>query len=146
MIYVHFTSLNSPWATKLHTLKLILLGLHSSLSLIYVHCIFIYLISAASNLKLNDLSINDCSRLQWLFHYFFLLTNFKHFWWNSIIFFPWSWSRYKFRWFFKSCWNPDLGFVFLLFCCGRIIVRFICPYSLELRHRGEAIVILPLCP
>ena len=38
--------------------------------------------------------------------FFFILTNFKYFSWNSMTF-PWHWSRSVFQWYFKSCENHE---------------------------------------
>ena len=55
--------------------------------------------------EFNDFSMSNWSKIQWVFHDFFIFTNFKNISWNSMIF-PWSWNRSEFQWFFKSCGNP----------------------------------------
>ena len=65
-----------------------------------------WLVKTTSISEFNDFSMSDWSKIQWCFHDFVILTNFKKFSWNSMIF-QWSWSRSEFQWFFKSCGNPE---------------------------------------
>ena len=65
-----------------------------------------WLVKTMSVSEFNDFSMSNWSKIQWFFYDFFILTNFKNFSSNSMIF-PWSWNRSEFQWFFKSCGNPD---------------------------------------
>ena len=56
--------------------------------------------------EFNDFSMSNWSKIPWFFYDFLIFTNFKNLSCNSMIF-PWSWNRYEFQWFFKSCGNPE---------------------------------------
>ena len=101
--YVHY------WVLLRKSVKVFLFHLMNSISVNNTCKIHIYLprlsVKTTSISEFNDFSMSDWSKIQWIFHDFVILTNFKNFSWNSMIF-QWSWNRSEFQWFFKSCGNP----------------------------------------
>ena len=104
-LYVHF------WVILRKSIEVFLLDLMNSIPVNNVRRNHIYLpryfklVKTTSISEFNDFCMSDWSKIQWYFHDFFILTNFKNFSWNSMIF-PWSGKRSEFQWFFKSCGNP----------------------------------------
>ena len=101
--YVHY------WVLLKKSVKVFLFHLMNSISVNNTCKIHIYLprwlVKTTSISEFNYFSMSDWSKIQWFFHDFVILSNFKNFSWNSMIF-QWSWSRSEFQWFFKSCGNP----------------------------------------
>ena len=104
--YVHY------WVLLRKSAKVFLFHLMNNISVNNTCKIHIHLprwfVKTTSISEFNDFSMSDWSKIQWFFHDSVILTNFKNFSWNSMIF-QWSWSRPEFQWFFKSCGNPDEG-------------------------------------
>ena len=108
--YVHY------WVLLRKSVKVFLFHLMNSISVNNTCKIHIYLprlsVKTTSISEFNDFSMSDWSKIQWIFHDFVILTNFKNFSWNSMIF-QWSWNRSEFQWFFKSCGNPVIIYYLL---------------------------------
>ena len=111
--YVHY------WVLLRKSVKVFLFHLMNSISVNNTCKIHIYLprlsVKTTSISEFNDFSMSDWPKIQWIFHDFVILTNFKNFSWNSMIL-----KQIRISMIFQELWEP----------CTDILILALAPQGL----------------